>query len=367
MWLKMFTNTRSAAKRSGAVVTMLGLVLTGAAVFAAPASATAVAPTITPSNGSCNGVLPTPGSENTDKKLVGGTLAPGGTAEFDISYPVSADDVGKTFTIIDCVYVAGDEYQKYEISFVPNNTSYHLSYALDIPADAPLGEEYCNYAKTTGSPSNSQASNRKAGPACFTIAGDVTIEKRAESTTGELLPGATFEVDCSPTNEVPPVQVSGLDGDGVSADGTISISGPEGTSCTVTETMAPDGYELADPVTFTIPRGTSPDTIVMVDPVVAGCPEGQVDDGDGGCVTPTEEPSEEPSEEPTDNPTEEPTVEPDGPTPTVSPTVLGVKIVKPPQLPTTGSPTGLLLALGLGLTIAGAGVVYGSMRHQRQH
>jgi hypothetical protein len=357
----MFKNTRSATKRSGAVVTMLGLVLTGAAVFAGPAAATE--PTITPSNGSCNGVLPTPGSENTDKKLTGGTLAPGGTAEFDISYPVDASDVGKTFTIIDCVYVAGDEYQKYEISFVPNSTSYHLSYALDIPADAPLGEEYCNYAKTTGSPSNSQASNRKAGPACFTIAGDVTIEKRAESTTGELLGGATFDVDCSPTSEAPPMQIVGLDEFGVSADGTIAISGPEGTTCTVTETAAPDGYELADAVTFTIPRGTAPDTIVMVDPVVAGCPEGQVDDGDGGCVTPTEEPTEEPTVEPTD----EPTVEPDDPTPTVSPTVLGVKIVKPAQLPTTGSPVSLLLALGLALTVVGAGVVYGSTKHQRQH
>jgi uncharacterized surface anchored protein len=357
----MFKNTRSATKRTGAVVTMLGLVLTGAAVLAGPA--TAAEPTITPANGSCEGVKTTPGSENTDKKLTGGTLAPGGTAEFDISYPVDADDVGKTFTITDCVFVSGDQYQKYEISFVPNNTAYHLSYALDIPADAPLGEEYCNYAKTTASPSTSQASNRKAGPACFTIAGDITIEKRAESETGDLLPGATFDVDCSPTSEAPPLQVVGLDEEGVSADGTISIAGPEGTECTVTETAAPDGYELADPVTFTIPRGTAAETIVMVDPVTAGCPEGQVDDGDGGCVTPTEEPSEEPSEEPTD----EPTVEPDDPTPTVSPTVLGVKIVKPAQLPTTGSPTGLLLALGLGLTVAGAGVVYGSTKHQRQH
>jgi hypothetical protein len=363
----MFTNTRSVAKRSGVVVTMLGLVLTGAAVLAGPAAATE--PTVTPSNGSCNGVLPTPGSETTDKKLVGGTLAPGGTAEFEISYPVDASDVGDEFTIIDCVYVGGEEYQKYEIAFVPNNTNYHLSYALDIPADAPLGEEYCNYAKTTAKPSDSQASNRKAGPACFTIAGDITVEKRAESTTGELLPGATFDVDCSPTSEAPPVQVVGLsDGNsGVSADGTISIAGPEGTECTVTETAAPDGYELADPVTFTIPRGSAADTIVMVDPVVAGCPEGQVDDGDGGCVTPTEEPTEEPSEEPSEEPTDEPTVEPDDPTPTVSPTVLGVKIVKPAQLPTTGSPTGLLLALGLGLTVAGAGVVYGSTKHQRQH
>ncbi|MFN2484336.1 MAG: hypothetical protein ABR509_05290 [Candidatus Limnocylindria bacterium] len=55
----------------------------------------------------CNGVLPTPGSENTTKRVIGGTLDPGGTAIFQISYPVDPSDVGQTFTIIDCAYIAG--------------------------------------------------------------------------------------------------------------------------------------------------------------------------------------------------------------------------------------------------------------------
>ena len=55
----------------------------------------------------CQGVLPTPGSENTNKRLIGGSLEPGGTATFEISYPVSAEDVSgrETFVITDCVFI----------------------------------------------------------------------------------------------------------------------------------------------------------------------------------------------------------------------------------------------------------------------
>jgi len=85
-------------------------------------------------------------------------------------------------------------------------------------------------------------------------------------------------------------------------------------------------------------------------------------------VEPTEEPSEEPTEEPSEEPSEEPTVEPSDPEPSISPTVLGVKIVQPPTLPQTGSPvTGLLVALGIGLAVAGSGLVFGAGRYQRQH
>jgi hypothetical protein len=41
----------------------------------------------------CNGVVSTPGSENTDKRLIAGSLEPGGTATFEISYPVDPEDV----------------------------------------------------------------------------------------------------------------------------------------------------------------------------------------------------------------------------------------------------------------------------------
>ena len=37
----------------------------------------------------CNGVRTTPGSENTPKELIGGTLEPGGTARFLIQFPLT--------------------------------------------------------------------------------------------------------------------------------------------------------------------------------------------------------------------------------------------------------------------------------------
>jgi hypothetical protein len=366
----MFSNSGSYARRTGALVALCGLGLMVTAIAAAPASA--AGPTVVLESGTngCNGVVSTPGSENTSKTLVGGSMQPGGTAVFSIAYPVDAADVGQTFTITDCVFIGGDAAQKYSISFVPNNTAFTFEYSLLIPEGTALGAEYCNYAKTTAGPSASQASNRKANPACFNVGGSLRIEKRAGSATGALLPGAEFTVDCDPGEATnPPVVVDGLDENGIATTGVIGINGPEGTSCDVTEVAAPDGYDLADDATrtLTIPRGSDATVNVFVNTeTVEGCPEGQVDDGDGGCVTPTEEPSIEPSEEPSEEPTETP-MEPGDPTPTISPTVLGVKIVKPAQLPTTGSPTGLLVALGLALTVVGGGVVLGSAKHQRQH
>src|SRR5437660_6543431 len=35
----------------------------------------------------CNGIIPTPGSENTVKTLTGGSLVPGGTAQYTIHFP----------------------------------------------------------------------------------------------------------------------------------------------------------------------------------------------------------------------------------------------------------------------------------------
>ena len=37
-----------------------------------------------------------------------------------------------------------------------------------------MGGLYCNYVKTTGSPTAPQASQRKAGPACFVIRAPAT-------------------------------------------------------------------------------------------------------------------------------------------------------------------------------------------------
>lgn len=126
--------------------------------------------TLEPDTRGCNGVLPSRDG-NTDMRLVGGTLVPGGTAVFEISYPVNSSSVGKEFTITDCAFINGVAALRYTVEFVPSNTAYVLVMALAVPIDAPVGGEYCNYAKTTGSPTAAQGSQRKAGPACFIILG----------------------------------------------------------------------------------------------------------------------------------------------------------------------------------------------------
>ena len=124
--------------------------------------------TLEPDTRGCNGVLPS-NDGNTDMRLVGGSLQPGGTAIFEISYPVNAASVGKEFTILDCAFINDVAALKYTVSFVPSNQGFVLHMTLAVPTDAPVGGTYCNYVKTTGSPTASQASQRKAGPACFII------------------------------------------------------------------------------------------------------------------------------------------------------------------------------------------------------
>lgn len=116
----------------------------------------------------CNGVLPS-NDGNTDMRFVGGSMQPGSTAFYEITYPVDATSVGKQFTITDCAFINDVAALKYTVTFVPSNQAYVLTMALAVPANAPVGGLYCNYAKTTGSPTASQGSQRKAGPACFTI------------------------------------------------------------------------------------------------------------------------------------------------------------------------------------------------------
>ncbi len=230
----------------------------------------------------CNGVLPTPGSANTNKRLdpnFASDFNPGGVVGYIIDYPVDAGDVSgrETFVITDCVFVDDDAVAKYSVSFVPNTVEFQLRFSVPIAPDTPLGAQFCNYAKTTAAPSESQASNRKAGPACFTVGGGLRIEKRSGSTTGPLLPGASFTVSCAPAVTQPPTIITGLsqtshtnaDGtvsaSGTSATGTIAINGPSGTVCTVTETAAPAGYQLdPTPRTLTIPVGTSQTVNVFV-------------------------------------------------------------------------------------------------------
>ncbi len=252
--------------------------------------ANADAPIVTLESGvnGCQGVLPTPGSENTNKRFISGSLQPGGTATFEISFPVDATDVAgrTTFVITDCVFIDGQAALKYSVSFVPNTENFVLTFTLTIPANAPLGGTYCNYAKTTAAPSQSQASNRKAGPACFVIGGDLRVLKVDNSTPGQPLPGAIFTVSCTAPN-VPTgtfiqntvitagssVQTITSPAPGsthsvtvtTQADGVIAVSGAQGTSCTFTETTPPTGYSLADPASHTLLIGSAQLTYSFVD------------------------------------------------------------------------------------------------------
>ena len=297
--MRAFTIRKTMALVAAAALAGIAAPLT----LAAPAGAAAGDPVVTLQQGTagCNGVRPTPGSENTSKRLVSGDLEPGGTVTFEIAYPVSASDVAgrTTFVITDCVFINGKAALKYTVSFVPNTENFLLSFQLTIPEGTPIGALYCNDAKTTAAPSDSPASNRKAGPACFRVGGNLRIIKDAlgdESRTP--LAGASFDVVCTTGEEtIPPVVISGLSGSttfsagayrasGVAATGIIAIAGPEGTPCTVTETAAPPGYDLpADPTfDYTIPAATDPQETDYIDDPLTRNETAIVTDATSGTV-----------------------------------------------------------------------------------
>ena len=273
-----------AVRRIGAVLMVMGLFMSLVGTLTPASGEVGDTPVVTLESGvnGCNGVRTTPGSENTDKQLdpaYPSDFNPGGTVGFIIDYPVDATDVSgrTTFVITDCIFVNDSAVAKYSVSFVPNTANFQLRFAVPIPADTPLGAQFCNYAKTTAAPSASQASNRKAGPACFTVGGGLRIEKRSGSTTGPLLPGASFDVVCTPAVTTPPTIITGLSSgsqtnpngtvsaSGTSAAGSIAINGPSGTPCTVTETAAPPGYQVdSTPRNLVIPIGTSQTTNIFV-------------------------------------------------------------------------------------------------------
>jgi hypothetical protein len=156
----------SIASRIGAVTAAI----LAAGLLVAPVAADHGPPHVELQSGTngCNGVLPSSGG-NTQMRVIGGTMMPGGTAIFEVSYPLDASDVGKEFKILDCAYINDVATLKYIISFVPSNESFVLRITLAVPTDAPVGGLYCNYVKTTAAPTAAQASQRKAGPACFVI------------------------------------------------------------------------------------------------------------------------------------------------------------------------------------------------------
>src|SRR5258705_2091488 len=138
----------AARTRKSIVFFWIALFVSSLALFATsavvPRPALAAGPVVTLEDGvaSCNGVRPTPGSENTIRRLISGSLVPGGTATFEISFPVDAADVGGDFAITDCVFIDGNAALKYTVAFVPNNVNFILTFTLQIPAGTPIGAEY---------------------------------------------------------------------------------------------------------------------------------------------------------------------------------------------------------------------------------
>ena len=252
---------------------------------------------------SCNGVKTTPGSENTTKELVGGTLEPGGSATFRFTFPatVQGNPGQEEWKLTDCVFINDTPLQKFEVTALSNDVSpVVIEFTLNIPADAPIGSEYCNYGKTTETPSDSQASNRKAGPACFVIGGAIRVLK--VNAAQEALAGATFDVSCQwpdvtagtfLPDTILSVPTNGSIAGGGSSEtinstdngsftrtvvtgdeGAIAVNGPDGTVCTFTETAAPEGYKPPEPpdntVTLTIAATGEQATHTFVNVVPTG-------------------------------------------------------------------------------------------------
>jgi hypothetical protein len=323
----------------------------------------------------CMGVRTTPGSENTTKELVGGTLEPGGTATFRFTFPaeVEGNPGQEEWKLTDCVFINDDPQQKYTVTALENDVSpVIIEFTLTIPEDTQIGDEFCNYAKTTETPSDPQASNRKAGPACFIIGGALRVEK--VDAADMPLAGATFDVDCDwpnvssgtflPDTIVSATPDGSVDGGGpdktfdslddgsfsaevvTGSDGAISVNGPVGTACTFTETAAPDGYDLpANPsCDLTVETGEQK-TCTFVNELTP---------------TPTPTPSPTPTPTATPTPTPEQSVQVSTPTPTPEQSVQGGtgtpgpsqpdtamgNLLGPSPLPTLGFAAVLLLSLG---------------------
>jgi hypothetical protein len=384
-------NVRRRARKSGAFLLALGIIAMFLSAFAPGAGAdsaggftTPQGVTVTSGGENCNGIVPTPGSENTNKTLdATSDLRAGGTARYVIAFPSGADNVGD-FEIVDCVvYVPqGESVHSYSsvlaeatLSGVNNSEQFSLAFSFSIPANAANGDQICNVAKTTQSPSHAQQSNRKAGPACFIIGGQGRVEKH-DAQTGDKLDGATFSIhDCvnpAPKPALQPIIVSlenaagdplagapvaGSDGlvSGSVSAAAMGFNGPSGASCQVTETAPPPGYLLSDATSVTVTMGVNAQTVRVFD------------DEPVPTTTTTEAPTTTTTAAPTTTTTEPPTTEAPtpstaAPTTTVAPVVAG-EVIQPGSLPRTGADVrGELLLAGLALVLGGVAVMFGERK-----
>ena len=111
------------------LLSILALVLS-AAYLVRPLvpSVLAAEPTVVLEEGieGCMGVRTTPGSENTTKELVGGTLEPGGTATFRFTFPaeVEGNPGQEEWKLTDCVFINDDPQQKYTVTALVSGTGW---------------------------------------------------------------------------------------------------------------------------------------------------------------------------------------------------------------------------------------------------
>ena len=111
-----------------------------------PAVFGATTVTLEPDINGCMGVRTTPGSENTTKELVGGTLEPGGTATFRFTFPatVQGNPGQEEWKITDCVFINDEPQQKYTVTSLQNDVSpVIIEFTLTIPADSQIGRASC--------------------------------------------------------------------------------------------------------------------------------------------------------------------------------------------------------------------------------
>ncbi|MDQ3879958.1 MAG: hypothetical protein M3295_02605, partial [Chloroflexota bacterium] len=129
----------------------IGLILNLAVLGALPgpmrAADAVIVPTAIDGTSGCMGARTTPGSENTTLTVLDGDLRPGGWVIFELRFPVGEAEGREAFVVTDCVVIGGRAFEKYEIPIAANE--YTVVFQLVIPADAPGGGAYCNYAKTT--------------------------------------------------------------------------------------------------------------------------------------------------------------------------------------------------------------------------
>ena len=128
---------------------------------------------------------------------------------------------------------------------MPNNETFILTFTLKSPPGRRSARSSATTRRRPQSPSASQASNRKAGPACFIVGGNISVLKTNQA--GDPLAGAHFHVVCTiPTTNafLPDTIIDGVSHDSTSggtitqdvvtdATGRIAIQAPEGTSCVI--------------------------------------------------------------------------------------------------------------------------------------